>query len=348
MLPEPRDDTEPEREIASGDHHNGEHPAARRVYEAAFEAYMQEDHAKADRLLRDCLKFPGGYAEAESLLAVVEAYIMPPTEEQPVEASMPAPRVEVTAPAPPPRSRVLEILPQPFAWIEIPAGRVTIDKHGDFDVPMFEIAKYPVTNAQFAPFMEAGGYRERRWWTDAGWAQREEDGWTEPRFWRDDKWNGAEYPVVGVSWYEAVAFCRWLGEASGEAIMLPTEQQWQRAAQGDDGRMYPWGNTWDGTRCRSSVGWLNSPDRTTPVRKYEGRGDSPFGVVDMAGNVWEWCVTAYATGSDELEGTDARVLRGGSWLLNVSDYFRAVYRSFGNPSGSSGYLGFRCARSRDA
>src|SRR5690606_8543992 len=129
------------------------------------------------------------------------------------------------------------------------------------------------------------------------------------RFWDDSQWNGADYPVVGVSWYEAVAFCRWLSEATGEAITLPTEEQWQYAAQGDDGRKYPWGDEWDCTRCNNSVEPCHS-DGTTPVRQYEGPGDSPFGVVDMSGNVWEWTLTEYESGVNDLDGANNRVIRG--------------------------------------
>ena len=169
------------------------------------------------------------------------------------------------------RLRVPELLPPPFEWIEIPAGKVTLTPDEMtrrtvtsnaitiFDVPAFAIAKYPLTNAQYAKFIEAGGYQEQQWWTAAGWEAREQgwawidrewkptgNPWTEPRYWQDGKWNGAEQPVVGVSWYEAVAFCRWLSQVSGENVTLPTEQQWQRAAQGNDDRVYPWGNEWDG------------------------------------------------------------------------------------------------------
>ena len=151
------------------------------------------------------------------------------------------------------RSRVLDLLPEPFAWIDIPAGRVDIKKHGEFDVAAFQIAKYPITNAQYAKFIEAGGYRKRKWWTDAGWERRSSDSWTEPRYWAGSRFNGREQPVVGVSWYEAVAFCLWLSDLTGEQIMLPTEDQWQRAAQGDDGRVYPWGDEWDCHRCNNSV-----------------------------------------------------------------------------------------------
>jgi hypothetical protein len=151
----------------------------------------------------------------------------------------------------PPRrfSPVTDILPAPFAWVNIPAGTVKlITERGSqtFSVPAFAIARYPVTNAQYTRFVDARGYETQRWWTDAGWQARKEESWTEPRFWRDTKWNGMEYPVVGVSWFEAVAFCRWLREVTDdETVVLPTEQQWQRAAQGDDERIYPWGNDWD-------------------------------------------------------------------------------------------------------
>lgn len=265
------------------------------------------------------------------------------------------------------------VMPAPFAWIDIPAGKVKLipdstdkkesylKKDTIFDVPAFAIAKYPITNAQYAKFMEAGGYRERHWWTDAGWDAREQGydwdsessswkptgkAWTEPRYWADQKWNGAEQPVVGISWYESLAFCLWLSEVSGEQILLPTEQQWQRAAQGDDERTYPWGNEWDCKRCNNSVSPCDS-NQTTPVTTYEGKqkGDSPFGVVDMAGNVWEWCLTAYDKGNIGIDGTNRRVLRGGSWTDHFADYFRVAYRNWNAPNGWNALWGFRVSRS---
>jgi hypothetical protein len=196
-------------------------------------------------------------------------------------------------------------LPPPFEWIEIPVGKVKLEAGGYlktdtvFDVPAFLIARYPITNAQYAIFVGAGGYRERKWWTHAGWQAREQQNWTEPRYWQDKKWNGADYPVVGVSWYEAIAFCQWLGETTGEKIMLPTEQQWQRAAQGDDGRKYPWGNEKPNEQLCNFGGNIG---HTTPVTQYP-KGASPYGVMDMSGNVWEWCLTGYGTGSVSLDET---------------------------------------------
>src|SRR5262249_42941710 len=118
----------------------------------------------------------------------------------------------------------LGLLPAPFAWVEIP-GEIGKKWTG----APYAIAKYPVTNAQFRVFVAAGGYSQSKWWTDAGWQRLLKDGWTEPLFWTDRKWNGAERPVVGVSWYETVAFCLWLSDRTGEKIMLPTEDQWQYA-----------------------------------------------------------------------------------------------------------------------
>lgn len=208
------------------------------------------------------------------------------------------------------------LLPSPFDWVRIPHKG-------------YSIAKYPVTNAQFAAFIEAGGYQQRQWWTDTGWKIRESKSWTEPRFWTDEQWNGLEQPVVGVSWHEAVAFCLWLSDATGERIMLPTADQWQFAAQGDDGRAYPWGNDWDCECCNNSVSPCKSTT-TTPVRLHEGKNDSPFGVVDMAGNVWEWCTTSFQDRSNAIDEPidpvlDVRLMWGGSWRCLETTFLRCDY-----------------------
>lgn len=259
------------------------------------------------------------------------------------------PKVEVKLSKP----TSLSLMPNPFDWVAIPAGQVTLGKGGEnphgvgqtFQVDSFDMAKYPVTNAQFAKFIKAGGYENDAWWTEAGLAQRNKEKWTEPRFWDVSKWNTAEQPVVGVSWYEAVAFCLWLSETTGEKIGLPTEQQWQWAAQGDDGRIYPWGNEWDSAKCQNSVdGGKRSAGKTSPVLHYEGKGDSPFGVVDMVGNIWEWCLTEYVTGSRALSGTKVRVLRGGSWYNDLTDYFLCHFRLRYSPYNWGYVRGFRISR----
>ncbi len=314
------------------------------LYDDAYEAFRAKDYGEALELLHDCLLIDAHHAEAQKLLVVVER-----RQERAPKGRLT--RIRST------RSKVLDVLPGPFKWIEIPAGRVTLiteqtwaenyipkSQSQVFEVATFDIAKYPITNAQFAPFVEAGGYCERKWWTEAGWAEREIDGWTEPRYWQDGQWNGDEQPVVGVSWYEAIAYCRWLSEVCGEPIVLPTEQQWQRAAQGDSGHVYPWGNEWDGKRCNNSVEPEKS-DRTMPVFQYERHGDSLFGVVDLVGNVWEWCLTLYETGSNDINGTDARVLRGGSWKTFDAEFLRVFFRNWDSSIGRNFFRGFRCIRS---
>lgn len=270
-----------------------------------------------------------------------------------------------------------DMLPSPFEWIEIPNGSGTMKTNNPDTVltipkERYWIAKYPITNAQYKFFVNAGGYNERKWWTDKGWEARKEGwqvddinilaalfnkdwkiddswkpsvkAWTEPRFWQDSKWNNAEQPVVGVSWYEAVAFCLWLSEVTGEHITLPTEAQWQYAAQGDDARIYPWGNEWDCERCNNSIKPCNS-DGTTKVTAYENKGDSYFGVVDMVGNVADWCLTNYDNDDNNIYNhASRRVLRGGSWFnVNVVS-FSCVFRGRVPPHYWDYLWGFRIVR----
>jgi formylglycine-generating enzyme required for sulfatase activity len=240
-------------------------------------------------------------------------------------------KIEIETPAITKKPTSLGLMPQPFAWIEIPNKG-------------YNMAKYPLTNLQFAKFIEAGGYKEQKWWTKEGWAQHEQDKWTEPRYWQDIQRNQLEQPVVGVSWYEAVAFCLWLSDATGEKIILPTEEQWQYAAQGDDGRDYPWGNQWDTSRCNNNVE-VKGIAKTSPVGRYEGQGDSPFGVVDMAGNVWEWCLTDYEKKTNDINSNAKfRALHGGSWLDNYLDFFRCDFRSDRSPLSRVNIFGFRLCR----
>lgn len=247
-------------------------------------------------------------------------------------------------------SKYLDLMPKPFDWIDIPVGKVTlggndganggyITKAITFDVASFSIAKYPVTNAQFRIFVAMGGYQHEKWWTNAGWQQREKEDWDEQRYLTDKQLNKLDYPVVGVSWYEAFAFCHWLSEASGENITLPTEQQWQRAAQADTGWAYPYGDQFDKSHCNFRL------QHTTSVTQYEGSGDSPFGVVDMSGNVWEWCLTSYMTGENSSDGIDVRVIRGGSWSESGSNSLRVDYRTNLSLYLRNSNVGFRIARS---
>lgn len=153
----------------------------------------------------------------------------------------------------------------------------------------FKIARYPVTNKQFCRFVDAGGYRDDRWWQDKdGRRYRDEDPWTEPRYWDNAELNQATQPVVGVSWYEANAYCAWLtaqlrtkGELlDQEHVRLPTVAEWEQAAHSGAGD-YPWGENFVAANANTEESDLN---QTTPVHMYPD-GATPEGVFDLSGNV---------------------------------------------------------------
>ena len=153
--------------------------------------------------------------------------------------------------------------------------------------------------------------------------------------------------MVLVSWHDAVAYCNWLAEVTGTSYRLSSEAEWEKGARGSDGRIYPWGNRWDAKRCNTSEGGKGG---TTPVGAYP-QGASPDGLLDIAGNVWEWTWSVYkgypyvsGDGREELEGGGRRVLRGGSWSLNQL-HARCAYRDGFSPDFRLNYVGFRVAAS---
>lgn len=189
----------------------------------------------------------------------------------------------------------------------------------------FDIDIYLVTNGQFRNFMEAGGYSNQTWWSQQGWVWLKDTGVRNPAHWDDPKWNANDHPVVGLSWYEADAYARWVGMA------LPTEHQWERAARGVDGWQYPWGNAFDGTRCNAQPSAM-----TTPVYRYSN-GVSPEGCYDMAGNVWEW------TSSPVQEGQESYIIKGGSWS-DDADAALCASRCAVRRDLRHCTVGFRCVR----
>ena len=246
-----------------------------------------------------------------------------------------------------------------IVWYEVPAGPFIMGSPDDslaffgketpqreVKLPAFRMGRYPVTNAQYAAFVAAGGYQEHRYWTEAGW--RWKGSRTGPETY-GGVYDLPNHPAVMVTWYEALAFCRWLDEQlhqrgelpGGEHVTLPTEAQWEKAARGGDGRRYPWGNEPDPNRANYDETGVGT---TSAVGMFPG-GASPYGVHDMSGNVWEWCRTkwreSYREPADEsLEGDAPRVLRGGAFG-NDEGYVRCAVRARDNPSLRGRDHGFR-------
>jgi len=234
-------------------------------------------------------------------------------------------------------------------WVEVPAGEFWMgsEKGPEREKPVhrvhlerFQIARVPVTNAQYHLFVEATRHKP-------------------PSHWEDEKVpRGLEsHPVTNVSWHDAVAYCRWLSEVTGKPITLPSEAQWEKAARGDrDRREYPWGDEWDETRCNTKELGLGG---TTPVGIFP-EGVSPCGCLDMAGNVWEWTVSLWghwtgekaefqfgypydpADGRENLEAGDdmLRVVRGGAFGSERGSA-RCACRRGGPPLLDWFYGGFR-------
>jgi formylglycine-generating enzyme required for sulfatase activity len=241
---------------------------------------------------------------------------------------------------------------------ERPCHRVYLDA--------YELARYPTTNAMFARFLDAGGYGDPRWWAEA----IAEDEWraatgfrrgNEPCYWDDARFNNPSQPVVGVSWYEAVAYCAWLSATldDGYTYRLPTEAEWERAARGrpaaqegpaSRGKRYPWGEAWRQDHCNSKEAGLGAP---SPVGLFP-RGAADGGLEDMAGNVHEWCHDWYGEdyyassgGARNPQGPQKgarRVLRGGSWWNEGAKFCRCGYRCRNSPGSWFNDWGFRCAR----
>jgi serine/threonine-protein kinase len=297
------------------------------------------------------------YAAATELLAALQSVgsldIRPARPDTATAPGAPAIITPVTthAHATPETPDVSEMIPIPAGefWMgsaedDAEAPRYEKPRHLVF-VDKFEIDRDPVTNARWKRFMDAGGYHEPRWWSEDGWAWREQSDVSQPDYWEHDDVNGPDQPVVGVSWSEAAAFCKWAGKR------LPTEAEWEKAARGTDGRKYPWGNEWDAERANSAESRV---EKTTPIGRYP-QGASPYGVRDLSGNVFEWVGDwgddTYYKWSPKRNpaGPDSgklfKVLRGGSWICDSPTIdLRAAQRYFMTRDYRDALIGFRSAR----
>jgi formylglycine-generating enzyme required for sulfatase activity len=302
-------------------------------------------------------------------------------------APQPSPAIALfveTRPKPNP-DRLKLTVPFELDLIRIPAGeflmgsaKTTEADAYDNELPQhrlsvaeFYIARTPVTVAQFSAFVKAAGYTtqaeqegfgwvmKRKGGTEAEWGKEKGANWQHPVGPQTSVAKKVDHPVTQVSWHDARAFVDWLNRSAagvvpaGLTFRLPSEAEWEKAARGTDGRIWPWGNTWDAARCNceSQIG------DTTPVGQYSPQGDSPYGCVDMAGNVWEWTVSLWGkdvekpdykypyTAGDGRENVRApdevrRELRGGSFD-GPRGVVRCAYRISFNPGDRSGSDGFR-------
>ncbi|HSG18395.1 MAG TPA: SUMF1/EgtB/PvdO family nonheme iron enzyme [Anaerolineae bacterium] len=226
-----------------------------------------------------------------------------------------------------------------FFGREQPQHEVQLDR--------FSIARFPVSVTEFRHFLSEGAYRRQAYWGNAGWQWLERSGRTQPDQWDDPEWTADErLPVIGVNWFEARAYCRWLARRTGRPYRLPTEAEWEAAARGPEGQMYPWGETFDAGRCNcrdSELGRPVIPGRFSPA------GDSPYGLADMVGNVSEWTASLFrpypigpGDGRDDPEAAGERVIRGGSWF-SPAIRARATSRGMNDPDFSDNDVGFRVA-----
>jgi len=198
----------------------------------------------------------------------------------------------------------------------------------------FYIDQTPVTNAEYKQFLDTDPQRDVPF---LELPQAQPANW-DPQT-RSYPPNRSLYPVVLVAWNDAGAYCRWAGKR------LPTEAEWEKAARGSDGRLWPWGSDWDATRSNGAEqGLLDA----TAVGKYPA-GASPSGALDMSGNVWQWTSTLdkeypyqAADGREDPNASGMRVTRGGAFLFGAG-FTRAAVRNRFNPEGVSLSIGFRCA-----
>ena len=220
-----------------------------------------------------------------------------------------------------------------IVWCAVPGGAVKIEGHGDFPVQALDIAKYPVTVGQFLAFVEAkDGFCQKGWWENLEHRAPDED-W---KAWRNNE------PIRNVSWYDAVAYCRWLTKKLAYEVRLPTECEWQWAAQSaTEAFRFPWGVDWKvgaANTLKAEIG------RVAAVGLFPD-GDSKQGVSDLCGNVWEWCLNRIEKADDtDVVYRRSRALRGGSWN-DLEVLASAGYRGFDHPVNRDSVIGFRVVRS---
>jgi len=201
-------------------------------------------------------------------------------------------------------------------------------------LPDYWIGRFPVTNQQYRAFVQATGYRNPQHWEMGSFTA-----------------SKANHPVDFLNWEDGLAFCTWLAgktAALGQPVRvrLPSEAEWEKAARGPDGRIFPWG---DEAASSSFCNFNRQLWDTSKIGYYSPEGDSPYGCVDMAGNVYEWTASLdqpypylVNAGREDLTAAGLRVARGGSWA-DGNQGVRAASRGGFNPADRVSNHGFRCA-----
>ncbi len=260
------------------------------------------------------------------------------------------------------------------AFVKVKGGRYKLEDMGEVTLKDFEIGKYPVTNMWFEEFTKAGGYENETHWTEEGKKWLKYTKAKAPCFWDDKKYRCPNWPIVGVCWYEAVAFTNWLTNTrnDGYTYRLPIEEEWQAIAAGKEGRTYPWGNKWNPKWCNNSENKIEHPSSMGIFSNgdtLEGDKQLDEQISDLTGNVWEWTGSGYFEKrvlEDALFNEKAQelwekeeylesfniyqskkrylpVVRGGSWSSG-EDRCRCAYRDLTHPVHRNDHFGFRCAR----
>ena len=215
----------------------------------------------------------------------------------------------------------------------VPAGEYPLSPllGGNHLTDGFSMDRFCVTNARFGQFVEAGGYDDFDLWSDEGWAWRLESHATAPRWWHTDhahwkQFQSPDRPVIGICWHEAQAFCEFNNRR------LPTEAEWEVAARGSEGFLYPWGDRWEDGRVRiRGMG----PRLTWPIGEHPGaRG--PFGHEELIGNVWQWTSDPWPEGH---EGQSFAV-RGAAWSARP-EHCRSDHRNAYPSHDRWSHVGFR-------
>jgi len=263
-----------------------------------------------------------------------------------VDSSLTSGDIDKESTQPPSLISIKKDAPLPLLdWCEIPTGRLVLGETAHLEsnrpphtvrVDRFFMSKYPVTNIQFQHFIDdPNGYSNDTWWKYSDYAidwHRKNPKAREPRF------EGNDRPRENICWYEAVAFCNWLGNRLNKMITLPTRYQWRRAAQGDVMQLYPWGDEFTKNHCNTRESRIRM---TTLVMRYMN-GVSPFGVYDMAGNVWEWCldVAQDYSHADPLRSNAPRTVMGGSFKTS-HHRAQSTFHFHLDPDYYYGTIGFR-------